>query len=143
MARRFVDTNVLIYAACPGPGESGKQRIALQLLDEGDLAISVQVLQEFYHQATRLNRPEALTRQEAVTFINSLHRCEVQDMTQAIFWQGVEISQRYKLAYWDGAILAAALALGCDAVYTEDLSAHQVYDGVRVINPFREEPSSP
>ena len=140
---RFVDTNVLMYAATPGPGEAAKQQAAQRLLENRtDLAVSVQVLQEFYRQATRPDRPGGITQERAIDFINDLGEIPVQDMTQAIFWQGVEISQRYKLAYWDGAILAAALALGCDAVYTEDLSAHQVYDGVRVINPFREEPSS-
>ena len=31
------------------------------------------------------------------------------------------------------------LVLGCDAVYSEDLSAQQDYDGLQVINPFLEE----
>ena len=53
------------------------------------------------------------------------------------------LSQRFKLSYWDGAILAAARAAGCDAVYSEDLSATQDYDGVRVIDPFDEPSSSP
>lgn len=34
------------------------------------------------------------------------------------------------------AILAAARLLGCDAVYSEDMSSTQDYDGLRVINPF-------
>ena len=55
-AVRFVDTNVLIYAASPAPHEADKQNAAQRLLEAGDLALSVQVLQEFYHQATRTNR---------------------------------------------------------------------------------------
>ena len=51
----------------------------------------------------------------------------------------MEISRSYGLAYWDGAILAAARSLGCDAVYSEDLSAGQDYGGLRVINPFQEQ----
>jgi predicted nucleic acid-binding protein len=35
-----------------------------------------------------------------------------------------------------GAILAAAKALGCQTLYSEDLSHGQEYDGVRVVNPF-------
>ena len=49
----------------------------------------------------------------------------------------VAMSRRYKLSYWDGAILAAARAAGCDVVYSEDLSEVQNYDGLRVIDPFR------
>jgi predicted nucleic acid-binding protein len=48
----------------------------------------------------------------------------------------VSISRRFELSYWDGAILAAARAAGCDAVYSKDLSSEQDYDGLRVINPF-------
>ena len=39
-------------------------------------------------------------------------------------------------SYWDAAILAAARALGCDAVYSEDMSSEQDYGGIRVVNPF-------
>ena len=44
---RFVDTNILIYAVSPAPGEADKQQVAQQLLRADDLALSVQVLQEF------------------------------------------------------------------------------------------------
>ena len=46
------------------------------------------------------------------------------------------IRERFGLSYWDSAILAAARACGCDAVYSEDMSSEQDYDGLRVINPF-------
>lgn len=41
---------------------------------------------------------------------------------------------------WDCAILAAARLSSCEAVYSEDLSHTQNYDGLRVINPFAEMP---
>ncbi len=50
----------------------------------------------------------------------------------------IELSARYKIAYWDALILAAAQALGCHTVYSEDLSDGQTYSGVRVLNPFRD-----
>ena len=53
-----------------------------------------------------------------------------------IFHSAMSISQRFQLSYWDGAILAAARALGCEVVYSEDMSSEQDYDGLRVINPF-------
>ena len=133
---RFVDTNVLIYAASPAPDEAGKQRSAQRLLEEGDLALSVQVLQEFYHQSTRSSRPGAITQDHALQFIESISHFPVQDITLSLFIAAIAISQRFGLSYWDGAILAAARAMGCDDVYTEDLSTDQDYDGLRIINPF-------
>ena len=133
---RFLDTNVLIYAASPAPDEAEKQRSAQRLLEAGDLAVSVQVLQEFYHQATRSGRPGAITQDHALRFIESISHFEVQDITLDLFLAAIAISRRFRLSYWDGAILAAAGAVGCDAVYSEDLSSAQDYDGLRVINPF-------
>ena len=135
---RFVDTNVLVYAVSPDPGESKKRRIALSLLQEPDLAISTQVLQEFYHQSTRPSRRWSITHEQALGFIESITRFPVLPVTVELFRDAVAISQRFGLSYWDGAILAAARSLGCDAVYSEDLNPEQDYNGLRVINPFAE-----
>ena len=136
---RFADTNVLLYAVSPLPEEADKRHHARELLRRPDLAVSVQVFQEFYHQATRPTRPGRLTHDDALAFLGTLLRFPVQDVTLDLFREAVIISHRYQLSYWDGAILAAARALGCEAVYSEDLSAQQDYDGLRVINPFHEE----
>ena len=134
---RFLDTNVLLYALSASSEGSGKRLIAIELLSADDLAVSVQVLQEFYHEATRPTRPGAITHDRALRFIEGTSHFPVQAVTIDVFRAGVSISQRFGLSYWDGAILAAARSLGCDAVYSEDLSSDQDYDGVRVINPFR------
>ena len=135
---RFADTNVLLYAVSPLPEEADKRRRARDLLRRPDLAVSVQVFQEFYHQATRPTRPGRLTHDDALAFLGTLLRFPVQDVTLDLFREATAISRRYQLSYWDGAILAAARALGCETVYSEDLSAQQDYDGLRVINPFGE-----
>ena len=133
---RFVDTNVLLYAVSALSENAAKRRRALALLEEDDLAISVQVLQEFYHQATRPSRPAAITPEQALRFIEAIDSLPVQPITLDTFRAGVAISQRFGLSYWDGAILAAARAMVCDAVYSEDMSSDQDYGGVRVLNPF-------
>ena len=136
---RFVDTNVLLYAVSALSEDAGKRLRALSLLEAEDLALSVQVLQEFYHQATRPSRLGAITQEEALQFIESIGHFPVQDVTLGLFRSATAISRRFRLSYWDGAILAAARALGCDAVYSEDLSSEQDYDGLRVIDPFTEQ----
>ena len=133
---RFVDTNVLIYAVSPSPQEADKRRRAQELLEHGDLTLSVQVLQEFYHQVTRPNRTDPLADSQAMDFLKSIDGFPVQPVTLGLFHSAVSISRRFKLSYWDGAILAAARAAGCDVVYSEDLSSEQDYDGLRVIDPF-------
>ena len=109
---------------------------ARRILAESDLVLSVQVLQEFYHQATRRTRPGRLSHDDAVRFIEPLLLLQIVPVTLGVFRAGISISQRFRLSYWDGAILAAARAGGCDIVYSEDMSAEQDYGGVRVVNPF-------
>ena len=47
----------------------------------------------------------------------------------------MELSGRFGISYWDAAILVAAGVIGCEAVYSEDLSDQQDYGRVRIIYP--------
>ena len=137
---RLADTNILLYAVSADPSDAAKRaRAAKVLADRENLALSVQVLQEFYHQATRRSRSGRLTHDGAMEFLDRFAEITVQPVTTEIFRKTTELCNRFRISYWDAAILAAAMALGCDAVYSEDMSDQQDYDGVRVINPFREE----
>ena len=133
---RFVDTNVLLYALRISPGDERKREIARDLLKRGDLMLSIQVLQEFYAQATRLSAPGALTHEQAASAVESLTRFPIQDMTLDVVRSALALRGRFGLSYWDSAILAAARVTGCEIVYSEDLSHEQDYDGLRVVNPF-------
>ena len=139
---RFVDTNVLLYAVSTSPDEEEKRRRALDVLARRDLALSVQVLQEFYVQATRPTRPGALRHGEAAAFVQSLLRFPIQSTTLDVLRTALAFCERFGLSYWDSAILAAARLIGCDVVYSEDLSHEQNYDGLRVANPFTGPPSA-
>ena len=62
---RFVDSNILIYAIASGSDEREKSERALRLLEEPDLATSVQVLQEFYVQATCATRKHNISHKDS------------------------------------------------------------------------------
>jgi len=134
---RFVDTNVLLYAIAGDPAEQDKARRANDILAERDLALSVQVLQEFYVQATRASRPDAIGHQQAVRLIESFRRFRVQDVTSEIMMAALDARQRFQLCYWDAAIIEASRVMGCTQVLSEDLNEGQDYGGVSVTNPFR------
>lgn len=137
---RFVDTNIPLYAVSPHPEDISKRRVSRELLSQntGQLALSVQVLGEFYFQVTRPTRSGSLTHNEAVTVIVDLKRHHVQPLTLETFDMAIRYRERFGLSYWHCLILAAARQSGCDAVYSEDMSAGQDYDGIGVINPFAE-----
>ena len=134
---RFVDTNVLLYAISRDPAEQDKAKRANDILAGRDLALSAQVLQEFYVQATRASRPDALSHRQAVLLIESFRRFPVQDLTSGIMLAALDACQRFQISYWDAAIIEASRAMGCAEVLSEDLSESQDYGGVRVVNPFR------
>jgi predicted nucleic acid-binding protein len=135
-AMRFVDTNVLLYSVSPLAGDADKCAVAVALLQAPDLVISVQVLQEFYVQATRPSRSHALTHDDAVALISCWLRFPVQEMSVAVFQAALSAKQRFQISFWDAAIIEAARAAGCRQVLSEDLNPGQDYGGLTVINPF-------
>jgi predicted nucleic acid-binding protein len=134
---RFIDTNVLLYAISRDPEEQDKAKRANEILTDRDLAVSVQVLQEFYVQATRKSRPDPITHEQAVDLVESFMRFPVAPITAELMLAAFVTCRRFRMSYWDAAVLEASRALGCDVVLSEDLSDGEDYAGVRVENPFR------
>ena len=134
---RFVDTNILLYAASTASEERAKSQVALSLLESNDLTLSVQVLQEFYVQATRTGKRDRLTHQQAVLLIEAFVRFPVQETTLKLVRSALSAKERFGLSYWDAAIIEAARAQGCSTILSEDLSHDQDYGGIEVVNPFR------
>jgi predicted nucleic acid-binding protein len=135
---RFVDTNVLLYAISRDPSERAKAARANALLNERDLALSVQVLQEFYVQATRSSRRDAITAEQAALLVESFLRFAVAHVTVGAMRAAIATQHRFQISYWDATMIEAARVLDCAIVLSEDLGDGQDYDGVRVSNPFHE-----
>ncbi len=134
---RFADTSVLLYALSTDPGERAKSERASRILRQRDLRLSVQVLQEFYVQATRRTRRDRLTHEQALAFVHTFLRFPVQETTVPVVTNAAMTADRFGLSYWDAAIVEAARLSGCDVVLSEDMSDGADYGGVRVENPFR------
>ena len=49
---------------------------------------------------------------------------------------GSKLARRYQIHFWDAMILQGAIVLGADVIWSEDLSAGQLYQGIPVRNPF-------
>jgi predicted nucleic acid-binding protein len=133
----FLDTNILLYAISTHPQEADKRARADALLDQDDGGLSVQVLQEFYVQATRTTRAGRLSHELAVGLIRTWTRFRVQHMTVSILDAALEIKATHGFSYWDSAIIAAAPALGCRTLYSNDMSHGREVEGVTIVNPFR------
>ena len=134
---RFVDTNILLYRVSTNPAEASKAEIAATLLRSPRVCLSVQVLQEFYVQATRSSRESPLSHNEAVSLIEKWRRFRIQEITVELMENAFSARSRWKISYWDAAIIEAARMQACTELLSEDLTHGQDYGGVTVINPFR------
>ncbi len=136
----FVDTNVLVYAvddANPRKHEAARLWRA-ELWKKRNGRISFQVLQEFYAKVCH-KLPAA--REQARAEMRDLLAWRPVTVDAAVLELSWKIQDRYRLAFWDALIVAAAKSVSCRYLLTEDLPADQYLDGVRVINPFTCTPS--
>ena len=134
-AERFLDTNVLVYAAAGRLGEEAKQKRALEVLNEPGIGVSAQVLQEFFVTVTR-KIAEPLPAATALEWIDLISTFPTLPVDASLVKRAIWISERYRISYWDGAVVGAAEALGASVLYSDDLSHGQHYGSVEVLNPF-------
>jgi predicted nucleic acid-binding protein len=133
--RTFVDTNVLVYAF--DEADPAKRAAAQAVLDARSTAIviSAQVLSEFYVVVTRrLERP--LAPALAAAAVEQLSRLPVVPFDAALVREAIAISQDAPFSFWDGLIVAAATASGCEVLLTEDLAAGSTIGSLRIESPF-------
>jgi predicted nucleic acid-binding protein len=136
-ARRFIDTIVLLYSISTAADEAAKRARAIQILEGDDCGLSVQVLQEFYVQATRSTRPDRLSHETATGLVQAWTRFDLQENTLAVMMAALEVKAATEFSYWDSAIIAAARALGCAELLTEDLGHGRQIGGLLIVDPFR------
>ncbi len=138
MAGLFLDTNILLYAARTslGPDDAFKRPIAARILAENDFIVSGQVLAEFYFNATKQGA-QKLSLDEADEWLDRLSIQPCVAVDSELVKAGAALAKRFKISYWDGAILAAAHEGDADLLYTEDLNDGQSYGSVTAFNPFK------
>jgi predicted nucleic acid-binding protein len=134
----FVDSNILVYAN--DRSEKMKHERAKQILFDGiskqDIAVSTQVLSEFYVTVTKkikIKLPMDIAKKE----IELLRTIEIVEIDFNLIIQAINISTKNNLSYWDALILSAAQKARCTILYSEDLSTGQTMDTVTIINPFQ------
>jgi predicted nucleic acid-binding protein len=130
----FLDTNVLIYAASMKIDDPRKHAVARDLIAKTQFSLSGQVLTEF---ASNLTKKYAMAPAEISLWLDQLEEFPVLPTDIDLVRGALACSQRFKISYWDGAIIAAADRLGAPVLYTEDLNHGQNYGSVKVINPFK------
>jgi predicted nucleic acid-binding protein len=65
----------------------------------------------------------------------------VVEITVSLLQSALSARDRWKVSYWDAAIVEAALAAGCAVLLSEDLQHGMDFAGVKVVDPSRPESS--
>jgi predicted nucleic acid-binding protein len=111
-ARR--DRNVLVYEVTGSDAERDKP---------------AQVLQEFYVTVTR-NACVAMSPMFAQEGLDQLNNYRCAAIDTALVKLGIAFSARYRLSYWDGAMMAAAETLGARVIYTVGCGVGEIVEHV-------------
>jgi predicted nucleic acid-binding protein len=135
LPRAFFDTNILVYAE--DRADPVKQAKAIELFEEHRRnhtgVVSLQILQEYFVNVTR---KLGLDPQVARRKVELLSRLDVAQPGLTDILAAIDLHQLRGLSYWDALVVHMAKQAGCSVLLTEDMHHGQVFDGVRIVNPF-------
>lgn len=132
----FFDSNIFVYGSdttCPEKMKTAQTLIA-SVAEEGNGVISTQNLQEFYNASTKkLHRNKNDVKENVEQFAQIF---PVVQINVPLITKAVDLQIRYQLSFYDALIVATASKENCVICYSEDLNNGQIYDGVKIVNPF-------
>ena len=127
----FIDSNILLYAMSQEPLKRTRARALL----EATPWISTQVLNECSHVLRRKQGWSPTRVADELEQLLPLMR--VADLGLAETRQAWRLAAQLGYSHFDCLIIAAALAVGCTRLYTEDMQHGQRIDQrLQLINPF-------
>jgi predicted nucleic acid-binding protein len=131
-AKRFLDTNILIYAFS-NDGEKTERAVAI--LAAGGY-ISVQVLNEFANVCRNKLKLDWTEIEERLAVVKTLAK-EVAPLTVASHEEAVELARDHGFSFYDALIVATAQGLGCTHLLTEDMQHRRALGALTIEDPFR------
>jgi predicted nucleic acid-binding protein len=131
-----IDTNIWIYRY--DVRDPAKQRTAEQLiLIVRPLVLFWQVGCEFI-AASRKLAPTGFSEDDAwaaLTYIQSISSSIAYPNVRS--WPKTQdLQKRFSLSFWDALLVASCILGGVQTLYTENMGAPRVIDGLSLVNPF-------
>jgi predicted nucleic acid-binding protein len=131
-AKAFIDTNVLLYLLSADTAKAERAEAIVR----GGGWISVQVLNELVNVVRRKLAMSWTDVDDLLGVVRAL--CPVAPLTVATHDRGRDIAERYGLGVYDAMIVAEALLVDCDLLYSEDMQNDLSIDKqLRIVNPFK------
>lgn len=134
-----IDTNILVYAF--DESEPIKRPQARQLIrqrfSDNDTVLLWQVAVEFLGCLRKWQSAGRVSAADVVDlFEDVLLSFPLIAPGREILLQSQRLFSTVSLSHWDSLIIAACSDAEVDTLYSEDMQHVQVYDGVRIVNPF-------
>ncbi len=138
--RVFIDSNLWIYSFVEAEEEQEKRRIVIALLEElsqqSDIIISIQVVNETHWTLQRRYNVEEGQIRERIEGMIAIS--EIIPLTLADYQEARDLREQYALSFWDSLIVAVALRVDCEVLYSEDMQHDLVIrERLRIENPFQ------
>jgi predicted nucleic acid-binding protein len=132
--KAFIDSNLFIYSYTDVLPE--KQATARKLIEElPQIFISTQVLNEFINiMLKKMKIPWDVITGNLQEIIENT---QVKTISAQTVLKACNIADKYNFSYYDSLIIAAALEVGCNTLYSEDMHHNQLIENkLKIVNPF-------
>jgi predicted nucleic acid-binding protein len=131
----FIDSNIWIYALTIQDDPTKTQQADQLINSHTTIAISTQVINEV---CVNLFKKAAFTEAELRDIADDFFvQYTVIEIGQEIIRKASFLREQYRLSFWDGLIVASALASGATVLYSEDMHDGLTVEGLTIVNPFR------
>jgi predicted nucleic acid-binding protein len=134
--RIFVDTSVIVAAHDLDAGERRAiaEHVLRRVWEDRAGVLATQVLQEFYAALTAPGSP--VPRRAARDLMHAYSVWPTVTLDAADLQAAADLEERYRLAFRDAAIVAAARKAGASLLLADGIVPFRPVSGLEVRNPF-------
>lgn len=137
----FIDSNIWLYFLMIDPSsgrveEVRKHTLATQVINASNNIISIQVINEV---CSVLRRKASFNEKQLTQVIQAFHnRFPVIELNVDMLIHASNLRTQYGFSFWDGLIVASALAANTEVLYSEDMQDELVVSNrLKIVNPFK------
>ncbi len=135
--KSFTDSNIWIYALTDQDEEKKRKAEDLIKRIKEKICVSTQVINEV---CLNLKRKTIIDERGIGNLISSFYlNYEVVELNEEILLKASDLRSRYSISFWDGLIVASAIAANAEILYSEDMqNGLKVENKLKIVNPFIE-----
>lgn len=139
--KKLIDSNILVYAFDKNEITKNKKAksIILTLIEDNGLVLSVQNLSEFFVTVTqKIEMPISIENaKEIIIKFMTLPNINILKILPKSVIEAIEISEKFKINYWDALIAAVMQENNINTIITENEKDFKKISWIKVINPFK------